>query len=48
MDAVLGNFEVGKQFDAIRVNCAAGNYDTFPSAIHPFCPVWKSTSESDG
>jgi len=46
LDAVLGNFEVGKQFDAIRVNCAAGNYDTFPSAIHPCCFVWKSTSES--
>ena len=30
--------EVGKQFDAVRINCEAGNYDTFPSAIHPCCP----------
>ena len=38
LDTVLGNFEVGKQFDAVRINCEAGNYDTFPSAIHPCCP----------
>ena len=22
----------------MRINCEAGNYDTFPSAIHPCCP----------
>ena len=33
LEAVLGNFAVGKQFDAVRVKCENGAYDTFPECI---------------
>ena len=32
LDTVLGNFEVGKQFDAVRINCEAGNLTSPPHA----------------
>ena len=33
LDGVLGNFQPGKQFDACRVKCENGVYDTFAAAI---------------
>ena len=29
----LGSFAVGKQFDACKIECEAGVYDTFPECI---------------
>ena len=36
LESVLGNFEVGKQFDACKIVCDNGAYDTFPECI-PAC-----------
>jgi len=33
LDRVLGNFQAGKQFDACRIKCENGVYDTFAAAI---------------